>query len=302
MNGAGKAKLNATSGLLFTLLAVFSRGQGAEPGDVEKRYLREAAQGHLENVYMVQMFDGFMAFPRTFVLTSIARDNLSLLTALHPDGSLNSLGSVDSGLILNGPNGTRLDLRTQVSLPSNPVRTERHGALKVEYFEPSRFVRLPKVLITDSSRYLELTGSATIVARELVETYLALTGPPDIFDRRTGQNSKGAGSTSSNSDRATERAPVAEGPPLCDAVVHSAHVYVAEENRLMIRIFPGSDPNVFRQVGFSTRSRAYLQLPRHSHHARAQAPPHFPVSHSFAKVPPIAFIQTPGVLHVRFSV
>jgi hypothetical protein len=239
--------------VLTGLLVIGLPARGAEPGDLEKGYLRAAIQGHLENVYILRMFHGFMAFPRTFVLSPTGIGSVRVMVDLHTDSSIKSGGSVISGLLARSPDGIRRDLVSGQVLPANPARAEQQGSLRVEYYEPQGEAHTPKVVITDSTTYMMLTGSATVLAKDLVDTYTVLTGPPDIFSRnRAPGASTAAGADAPQSGEPAATANAGGDPSTCDGVVKTARIFVATSSPpLMIRIFPGTDADAFREVGFA---------------------------------------------------
>jgi PDZ domain len=223
MTTIDRGPLSALFLLVLTgLLVIGLPARGAEPGDLEKGYLRAAIQGHLENVYILRMFHGFMAFPRTFVLSPTGIGSVRVMVDLHTDSSIKSGGSVISGL-------------------------------RVEYYEPQGEAHTPKVVITDSTTYMMLTGSATVLAKDLVDTYTVLTGPPDIFSRnRAPGASTAAGADAPQSGEPAATANAGGDPSTCDGVVKTARIFVATSSPpLMIRIFPGTDADAFREVGFA---------------------------------------------------
>jgi PDZ domain len=253
MGGARGFKGLLLVGLLATTLRALPL-LCAQPGELEKRYLHEAAQGHLENVYILRMFNGYVAFPRTFVLALTGGGGARAFVDVHTDSSLQA-GAVVCGVIARSQDGIRRDVESGLVLPANPVRVEQQGALRIEYYEPQGQVHTSKVLITDSTSYLLLTGSATVVAKDLVDTYSALTGPPDVF---SGNRAAGPGApAAAEPPRPGEPATAANSggvPPSCDGLLQTARIFVATSSPpLMIRLFPGTHPDAFRLVGFAPK-------------------------------------------------
>ncbi len=223
--------MRRSSGVLAATVALWSVAHAQHPGDSEKRALREAAKGHLENVFVVRALGGYVAFPRTFVMLGFhGGTNVRLLVDLHSDASLDTSGFVIAGQMVTSKDGTRRDTVSGTALPTAPTRIENRGVARVEYFEPESDSAYPKVLISAAPSYLLLTGSATVVAPDLIATYLALTGPPDVFARHS---------------KPTELEP-------CDSrIVEFDRVMWTEGNRQwMLRVRAGEDLDAFRQTGF----------------------------------------------------
>ncbi len=200
-------------------------------GEFEERALREAAKGHLENVFVIRALGGYVAFPRTFVMLGLhGGTNLRFLVDLHSDASLDTSGYVIAGQMATSKDGTRRDALSGTSLPTAPAKIEIRGPARVEYFHTGNDSAYPKVLISVAPSYILLTGSATIVASDLIATYLALTGPPDVFARHSKP---------------------AEAEQCDDRVVGFDRVMSTDGNRRwMLRIRPGEDLDAFRQTGF----------------------------------------------------
>lgn len=156
--------------------------QGGQPGDLERQYLREAAQGNLEHVLLFRHLYGYVALPRTFVmLERSSPDDVIFFVDPHKDATLKQTGTVIPGVFLAGKDGLRKDADTKHLLPSKPTHTERRGDLAVDYFHAEGDWPEDTVMITNQIYYLLLTGSATALTNELVRTIVALSGPPDIL-------------------------------------------------------------------------------------------------------------------------
>ena len=170
---------------LLALLCGFALApiaQPAEPGDLEKQYLREAAQGNLEHVFLFRHLYGYVALPRTFVmLERSSPDDVVFFVNPNKDASLKSSGTVIPGVYLAGKDGLRTDVDTKHVLPSRPVHTEQRGDLAVDYFGAEGDWPAGTVMISNRIYYLLLTGSATFLTNELVKAIVALSGPPDIL-------------------------------------------------------------------------------------------------------------------------
>jgi hypothetical protein len=163
-------------------IALASFAQAGEPGDLEKQYLREAAHGNLENVFLFRHLYGYVALPRTFVmLERSSPDDVVFFVEPHKDATLKDTGMVIPGVYLLGKDGLRKDVDTQHVLPSKPAHSERRGALTVDYFHPEGDWPSDTVMITNQIYYLLLTGSATSLANDMVRTVVALSGPPDVL-------------------------------------------------------------------------------------------------------------------------
>ena len=168
--------------LLLACLCFASSARAGQPGDLERRYLREAAHGHLEHVLLFRHLYGYVALPRTFVmLERSSPDDVVFFVEPHRDSSLKDTGTVLPGVFLLGKDGLRKDVDTEHVLPSKPVRTEHRGDLTVDYFHAEGDWPSDTVMISNRIYYLLLTGSATVLVNDMVETIAALSGPPDIL-------------------------------------------------------------------------------------------------------------------------
>lgn len=146
---------------------------------MEQQYLHEATRGDLEHVFLVRMFGGYLALPRTFIVGYTGSSKLRFISDLHKDATLTQ-SAVDAGILMMTSTGQLMDASTHESLPSNPLRTERRGRLTIELFSPTPGRSTPLAIIRDESQYLRLYGSAVVLADDLVAAYEALTGPPSI--------------------------------------------------------------------------------------------------------------------------
>ena len=178
-------KVTATCGsglLLLFCLSLVSVAQASHPGDLERRYLREAAHGNLEHVFLFRHLYGYVALPRTFVmLERSSPDDDVFFVEPHKDSTLKESGTVIPGVFLLGKDGLRKDVDTEHVLPSKPVHTERRSDLTVDYFHAEGEWPSDTVMITNQIYYLLLTGSAVGLVNDMVETIVALSGPPDIL-------------------------------------------------------------------------------------------------------------------------
>jgi hypothetical protein len=168
--------------LPLACLALTSLTQAGQPGDLERRYLREAARGNLEHVFLFRHLYGYVAMPRTFVmLERSSPDDVVFFVEPHKDATLKDTGTVIPGVFLLGKDGLRKDVDTEHVLPSKPAHSERRGDLKIDYFYAEGDWPSDTVMITNRIYYLLLTGSATALANDMVRTIVALSGPPDIL-------------------------------------------------------------------------------------------------------------------------
>jgi hypothetical protein len=152
------------------------------PGDLEKQYLREAARGHLEHVFLFRHLYGYVALPRTFVmLERSSPDDVVFFVEPHKDATLKESGTVIPGVYLMGKDGLRKDVDTQHVLPSAPVHSEHRGEVTIDYFKAEGDWPSDTVMITNRIYYLLLTGSATMLANDMVRAIVALSGPPDVL-------------------------------------------------------------------------------------------------------------------------
>lgn len=165
---------------VFFLLS--SLAQAAQPGDLEKQYLREAAGGNLEHVFLFRHLYGYVALPRTFVmLERSSPDDVVFFVEPHKDATLKDSGTVIPGVYLLGKDGTRKDVDTQHVLPSSPVHSELRGPVTVDYFHAEGDWPTDTVMITNQIYYLLLAGSAITLTNDMVRTIVALSGPPDVL-------------------------------------------------------------------------------------------------------------------------
>jgi hypothetical protein len=168
--------------LPLIFLSLTSLGQAGQPGDLERRYLREAAHGNLEHVLLFRHLYGYVALPRTFVmLERSSPDDVVFFVEPHKDATLKDTGTVIPGVYLLGKDGMRKDVDTNHVLPSKPAHSERRGELTVDYFHAEGDWPSDTVMITNQIYYLLLTGSATALANDMARTIAALSGPPDVL-------------------------------------------------------------------------------------------------------------------------
>lgn len=164
------------------LLLQLVPAQAGQPGDLEKRYLREAARGNLEHVILFKHLFGYVALPRTLVMMERSSpDDVIFFVEPHKDATLKKPGTVIPGVYLQSKDGARKDVDTQHVLPSKPAHTERRGELTIDYFHPEDGWPSETVMISNRIYYLLLTGSATSLLNDIVRASVALTGPPDIL-------------------------------------------------------------------------------------------------------------------------
>ena len=83
----------------LVLLSMASLAVAASPGDLERRYLREAARGNLEHVFLFRHLYGYVALPRTFVmLERSSPDDVVFFVEPHKDATLKDTGTVIPGV------------------------------------------------------------------------------------------------------------------------------------------------------------------------------------------------------------
>jgi len=168
--------------VLLLALAFGALAHAGQPGELEKQYLREAAQGNLEHVFLFRHLYGYVALPRTFVmLERSSPDDVVFFVEPHKDATLKESGTVIPGVYLLGKDGVRKDVDTQHVLPSKPAHSEQRGDLTIDYFHAEGDWPSDSVMITNRIYYLLLTGSATTLANDMVRTIVALSGPPDVL-------------------------------------------------------------------------------------------------------------------------
>ncbi len=168
--------------LTLACVSLTAIGRTGQPGDLERQYLREAARGRLEHVFLFRHLFGYVALPRTFVmLERSSPDDVVFFVEPNKDATLKESGTVIPGVYLQSKDGSRKDVDTQHVLPSNPAHSEMRGQLTVDYFHAQGDWPSDTVMITNHIYYLLLTGSATSLANDLVRTIVALSGPPDVL-------------------------------------------------------------------------------------------------------------------------
>lgn len=155
------------------LLCGSSVGIAAHPSP-EEEFLREAARGHLQNVFLLRIFKGYVAFPRTAIVEQTSGPG-AVTIEVAVDGDARGWALVGSYALTK--DGRKVDVVHSRTLPARPRRVEARGRLTIEYFGTA------EVLVHDSSDYVLLTGVATALTEEFVETSVALSGPPDIFSK-----------------------------------------------------------------------------------------------------------------------
>jgi hypothetical protein len=179
-----KRRTAAGGGTILALLCLWlvSSARAGQPGDLERRYLREAAHGNLEHVLLFRHLFGYVALPRTFVmLERSSPDDVVFFVEPHKDSTLKDGGTVIPGVYVLGKDGLRKDVDTKHVLPSKPVHTERRGDLTVDYFHAEGDWPSDTVMISNHIYYLLLTGSATGLVNDMVMASVALSGPPDVL-------------------------------------------------------------------------------------------------------------------------
>ena len=173
----GRRAVGMLCGLVLATVAL-----AGQPGDLERRYLAEAAHGNLEHVYLFRHLYGYVALPRTFIMLEKSDpDDVVFFVNPHKDASLRETGTMIPGIYITAKDGMRTDIDTKHVLPSKPVHTEQRGDLTVDYFHAEGDWPADTVMITNRVYYLLLTGSATVLTNELVRASVSLSGPPDIL-------------------------------------------------------------------------------------------------------------------------
>lgn len=228
---------------LVTILLIASSTQAAEVGQPEKQWLHDAARGNYQNVFLVRMFDSFVAFPRTFVQAGVGPRSKFLVDML-PDASLDG-GEVRLGTFRISNAGKRMDYQTATELPAQPSRTEQRGKLTIEYFDPGSDGAAAMALIRDDAYYIWLFGSAVVLTEDLVNTEIALAGPPDKIMSRLAQ--------ASDTSPSGRNARALDDQAACDANTFRASSVVsttAGHTQILIRVQSGAHPEAFQQTGF----------------------------------------------------
>ena len=169
--------------MAMVTLASWSIVSAGAAGDTERQYLREAANGNLEHVFLIRHLGGYVAFPRTFIVFEVFGKTNNVIFRVNgsKDASLVDAGLAIPSVYFTTRDKKKQDTVTGHSLPSNPSHAEMRGSLRIDYFEPQGEWSQRTVMIYDETFYLLLTGSATIVANELVKAFVAINGPPDVF-------------------------------------------------------------------------------------------------------------------------
>jgi hypothetical protein len=159
-----------------------STARAAQPGDLERQYLREAAHGNLEHVLLFRHLYGYVALPRTLImLERSSPDDVIFFVDAHRDATLKDSGTIVPGVFLLHKDGTRRDVDTEHLLPSKSFHTEHRGALTIDYFQAEGDWPSHNIMLTSGVYFLLLTGSAVELANDIARTITALTGPPDVL-------------------------------------------------------------------------------------------------------------------------
>lgn len=197
---------------------------GSEDGALEKQFLREAVQGHFENVFLMHLFSGYLALPRTFVGTADHAANLTFDTGFG--------GQVTAGYFHDNTDGTRRDGRTGADMPVAPARVAQHDRLKVEYFASESASKFPVVMIHTFREYLLLKGPAALLADDVVATFPAVTKRIEDEQKR--------------------RIAAEQGPPSCESrVVAVSLAVIGQPLKQWLRVYPGTDTAAWRLTGFA---------------------------------------------------
>ena len=224
------------------LLVLFSAGtaRAQTPGDLERHTLQDAANGRLDGVFIVRALGGYVALPRTFVMLGVnGSSSIQFLVAMHPDSSLMDSGHAAFGLMNVSKAGVRNDVASGVQLPTHPDKVESRAAATVETFNADGGDRYAKVLLYVDHEYLLLTGSASLVADDIVKTYMALTGPPDFIAKYETVNT-----TSRTEAQSSE----------CEAATIIAHNMFSTTDKYpwKLRVRSGPDSDGFKALGLSS--------------------------------------------------
>jgi len=143
----------------------------------ELEFLRAAGNGKYGDVFFVSIFDGKVAFPRTFSLQRVSDSRYALILGLNPDSARPlQLGSVFLGRLAVAKNG-REDADTHRPLPSGSGSNDKIGWLQVENYAAGQFALDQSVFVTDGSDYLWFMGDAVPYAAEVAKVFVSPTGP-----------------------------------------------------------------------------------------------------------------------------
>jgi hypothetical protein len=109
-------------------------------------------------------------------------------------------------------------------------------------------------MIRDDSFYILLSGSAVILADDLVETQIALAGPPDIFSGSWHKPPRAADVPASRAAESGTHANELEDQGSCDSrVTRSFQLFSSGADlHIMIRVQSGMDRQAFQQTGFAS--------------------------------------------------
>jgi hypothetical protein len=161
----------------LTVIFAISGASASTPGDQERTFLQEAITGRLNDVFLVELFGGYVVFPRTAVIRDII-GNAATRVEIRINGRESGIAYIGSFVKAKTKSG-RYDVTHSRYLPVNPIHVETRGHLTVEYF--GNVPGETAVVIYSGRDYVLLTGNATALLNEFVEASVALSGPPDVF-------------------------------------------------------------------------------------------------------------------------
>jgi hypothetical protein len=146
-------------------------------GSRETEFLRAARTGDTTNVFLVDMFGGLVALPRTFTL--MPGLHFALATGVHNESTLRG-GVVYLGSMIEQQDGW-IDAQSKRSVPSGSTSIEHIGPLRLESYEPGHYATEASILMTDGQQYAWFIADSRLIAKEVALTFMSQTGPNRDF-------------------------------------------------------------------------------------------------------------------------
>jgi hypothetical protein len=224
----------------------------AQLGELKSQQLRAAAQGNFENVFVVHALRGYFALPRNFVVLNLEAPPEAVIADLDlGNASPTTGGRIYIGGFASMKASTGRDVYAFHKLPAAPSRTERSNGVTVDYFMMPRGQQQQAVMIHDRDRYFLMMGSVVAVAAEILDTYVALTGPPDIFSPEWRNSVKHIGIPARNARPAADPLRNSKVTYACEAriVKYESATINSSGTKWLVEISSGLDRETFRRLG-----------------------------------------------------
>jgi hypothetical protein len=190
-------------------------------GSRETEFLRAAETGDTKNVFLVDMFGGIVALPRTFVLHPDLHFAISV--GGHDESTLRT-GVVYLGRMFEQQDGW-IDAQTKRRVPSGSTSIEHIGPLRLEFYEAGLFANEASIFMTDGQQYAWFIADSRLIAKEVALTFMSKKGPNrDYFVARPGS--------------------------CFDSVIEADVAYSSKAETLMLRNAPPAGAAGFFALGF----------------------------------------------------